>query len=199
MIGSVPENYVWVANLLGLQRQRQNWGSRELQRAQQDSVFGLETRLIDLMVASLRTDVYRIRRANAGAVGQPTSRQPAALFFWGPTISQKTGNGERALAYLVDRPAGPVYLPLPVVDNILGDLYLQKSQYRLAEVHFQHFLTIYRGPGISAKIHIINSSSATGWPTKRRIWLCRFCKKCSPWAEPRSNRIRRHNRLRQRT
>lgn len=143
MIGSVPDSYAWVANLLGL-RGNVRQGQQELQRSKQDSLFGLEARLIDLMV---RAYVLTFTDADGLALQRLIRDNPdnLLLHFFGATIAQKNGHGEQALAYLTTRPTGAAYQPLPVVDNILGDLYLQKGQYGPAEAHFTQFLKTYNG------------------------------------------------------
>ncbi|MCX6216812.1 tetratricopeptide repeat protein [Spirosoma sp.] len=143
MIGSVPDSYSWVANLLGLHGNIQQ-GQQELQRARQDPIFGLEARLIDLMV---RAYVLTFSDADGQSLQQLVSAHPdnLLLHFFGATIEQKNGHGEQALTYLSTRPSGKNYLPLPVVENILGDIYLQKGEYNTATTHFQQFLATYKG------------------------------------------------------
>ena len=148
MIGSVPDSYGWVANLLGLHGSVRQ-GQRELERAQHDPTFGLEARLIDLLV---RAYVVRFTDADSRTLQQLIGENPdnLLLHFFGATIEQKNGHGERALAYLTSRPhanpsAGLEYLPMPIVDNILGDIYLQKGQYATATTCFSQFLAIYKG------------------------------------------------------
>ena len=143
MIGSVPDNYVWVANLLGLHGNIR-LGQQELQRAQQDPTFRLEAKLIDLMV---RAYVLKFTDADSYHLRQLISENPdnLLLHFFGATIEQKSGHSEQALAYLTQRPTGSVYQPLPVIENILGDLYLQKGEYVLSRTHYNQFLSQYKG------------------------------------------------------
>ena len=151
MIGSVPESYAWVANLLGL-RGTIRQGQEELQRARSDALFGLEARLIDLMV---RAYILKFTNADGQILEQLIGRNQdnLLLHFFGATIEQKNGHSERALTYLTNRPTGPPYQPLPVVENILGDIYLQKSQYSTAEEHFRQFLRTYKGPNFLKDSH----------------------------------------------
>lgn len=143
MIGSVPDNYVWVAHLLGL-RGAIKQGQQELVRAQQDSVFRLETRLIDLMV---RAYVLKFTDSDSQTLQQliNDNTDNLLLHFFGATIEQKAGHSEQALSYLLKRPTGPAYQTLPIIENILGDIYLQKGEYVSATAHFQRFLDTYRG------------------------------------------------------
>ncbi|MBD2701739.1 tetratricopeptide repeat protein [Spirosoma sp. BT702] len=143
MIGSVPDNYTWVARLLGLHGSVSQ-GQQELLRAQKDATFGLESRLIDLMV---RAYVLNFADADSHSLQRLVQDHPdnLLLHFFGATIEQKNGHSEQALSYLTKRPTGNTYQSLPIVDNILGDIYLQKGEYVTATTHFQHFLTNYKG------------------------------------------------------
>ena len=143
MVGSVPESYAWVAKLLGMQGTIRQ-GQQELQRAQRDPVFGLEAQLIDLMV---RAYVLKFSDADSQALARLVRQNPdnLLLHFFGATIEQKNGHGERALTYLLDRPAGKNYQPLPVVENILGDIYLQKGDYEQASSHLTSFCVLTEG------------------------------------------------------
>ncbi|GAB2531797.1 hypothetical protein GCM10027085_23440 [Spirosoma aerophilum] len=143
MIGSVPDSYSWVANLLGLHGNIQQ-GQQELQRARSDSTFGLEAQLIDLMV---RAYVLKFTDADGKTLQRLISAHPdnLLLHFFGATIEQKNGHSEQALMYLSSRPDGKEYLALPIIENILGDIYLQKGEYATATTHFQQFLTSYKG------------------------------------------------------
>ena len=159
MIGSVPDKYAWVANLLGL-RGSIRQGQQELQRAQQDALFGLEARLVDLMV---RAYVLNVNDANGQTLQQLVRENPdnLLLHFFGATIEQKNGHSEQALTYLTTRPTSSDYQPLPVIDNILGDIDLQKGQYRTAEDHFTQFLRAYKGQNFLKDSHY-------------KLFLCRW-------------------------
>ncbi|GAB3959831.1 hypothetical protein GCM10028805_56670 [Spirosoma harenae] len=143
MIGSVPDNYVWVANLLGLHGNIKQ-GQLEVKRAQQDSTFRLEAQLIELMVQAY---VLKFRSADEQVLERLVANNPdnLLLHFFGATIEQKAGHSGQALTYLMKRPKGPAYQALPIIENILGDIYLQKGEYSTAITHFQAFLSSYKG------------------------------------------------------
>lgn len=175
MIGSVPDSYAWVASLLGLHGNVRQ-GQQELVRAQQDATFGLEARLIDLMV---RAYVLKFSATDGQTLTQLVSDHPdnLLLHFFGATIEQKNGHSERALAYLSTRPMGKKYLSLPVVDNILGDIYLQKGQYATATAHFQQFLSTYKGRNFLKDSYyklflchwLADKGDATGLPYLKKV------------------------------
>ena len=151
LIGSVPDSYAWVAKLLGL-RGNIGQGQREIKQAQQDALFGLEARLIDLLV---RAYVVQFTDADGRALQQLIRDNPdnLLLHFFAATTEQKQGHSEQALAYLTNRPTGANYVSMPIIDNILGDIYLQKGQYAPATIHFRRFLAQYKGQNFLKDTH----------------------------------------------
>ena len=143
MLGSVPDSYAWVARLLGLRGDVQQ-GLADLQRAQQDPVFRTETRLAELLI---RAYVLRFSDADEASLRQFVAEVPDNLLvrFFAATTEMKNAHSEQALAWLNNRPVGPAYVSLPIIDNLLGDIYLQKGQYGPALAHYGQFLTNYRG------------------------------------------------------
>jgi predicted negative regulator of RcsB-dependent stress response len=151
LIGSVPDNYGWVARLLGLRGNVQQ-GLAELDRARQDPSLRTEARLIDGLI---RAYILKFSETDARQLAQLVAEQPdnALLPFFGATISLKNGQGEQALAYLTHRPTGPAYLPMPITENLLGDVFLQKGQYPTAAGHYTRFLAAYRGQNFLKDTH----------------------------------------------
>ena len=145
MLGAAPEQYTWVSRMLGL-RGDVKTGMDEIKRAQQDPAFRLEAQLVELMI---RAYVLCFSDADTRALQLLVSQQPdnALLHFLAATIQMKNGQSESARLFLLSLPQNdtPVYLPTPIVDNLLGDIYLQKGQFATALTHYQRFLARYRG------------------------------------------------------
>ncbi|RIV26869.1 tetratricopeptide repeat protein [Fibrisoma montanum] len=143
LIGSVPENYTWVTKLLGLQGTIRQ-GQQELAKAQQDPLMRTEAQLIDLLV---RAYILKFTDADGRSLQRLVSNNPDNLLihFLAATTEQKNGHSAQALAYLANRPAGGDYLPMPIIDNILGDVYLQQGEYNSAGEHLRQFLRTYKG------------------------------------------------------
>lgn len=146
MIGAAPDNYTWVASLLGL-RGNIALGMQEIQQAQKDPHAQLEAQLIELMI---RAYVLSFSPTDAQTLQTLVRQNPdnALLFFLAAAIQLKNGQSESARQYLLNCPtqSNPTtYLPMPIIDNLLGDIYLQKGQYTTALGHYQQFLTHYSG------------------------------------------------------
>ncbi|HEX9955622.1 MAG TPA: tetratricopeptide repeat protein, partial [Fibrella sp.] len=151
MIGSVPESYAWVPRLLGL-RGDVRQGLADLERAKRDSVFGSEARLADLLI---RAYVLRFTENDEANLNRLVAESPDNLLvrFFAATTAMKNARSEQALSWLTSLPASPAYVVLPVVENLLGDIYLQKGQYATALSHYGQFLGSYRGQNLVKDSH----------------------------------------------
>lgn len=144
LIGSTPENFRWVTNLLGL-RGDVPGGLREIGNvAQRDPIFADEARLIDFLVR-----VY-ITKTDARQLGQFqdfTRQRPDNLLFrfFGVAALIKEGQSEAALDLLASRPTGPEYLSIPFFDYYRGEISLQKKEYGPALAAYGTFLKHHRG------------------------------------------------------
>ncbi|RYF57953.1 MAG: tetratricopeptide repeat protein, partial [Cytophagaceae bacterium] len=151
MIGSVPDSYAWVPRLLGLRGSVRD-GLADLQRAQRDSVFGTEARLAELLI---RAYVLRFTENDEANLNRFVAESPDNLLvrFFAASTAMKNAHSEQALRWLTTRPSGPAYVALPVIENLLGDIYLQKGDYTAALLHYEQFLTIYRGQNLLKDSH----------------------------------------------
>jgi len=174
LIGSVPENYTWVTRIIGL-RGDVRQGLAELNRAQQDPIFRTETELVTLLI---RAYVLKFTDADSKQLAQlvAQNRDNLLLHFFGATIQMKNGQGDRALAFLQARPTGPAYLPMPIIENILGDICLQKGDETEAAAYFGQFLRTFRGQNFLKDTHYklflchwLSGKPAIALPYLRRV------------------------------
>ncbi len=174
LIGSVPENYTWVTRIIGL-RGDVRLGLAELDRASQDPIFRTETELVTLLVQAY---VLKFTDADTRQLTQLIAQNPdnLLLHFFGATIQMKNGQGDKALALLQARPTGPAYLPMPIIDNILGDIYLQKGDETEAATYYGQFLRLFRGQNFLKDTHYklflchwLSGKPGTALPYLRRV------------------------------
>lgn len=144
LIGSTPENYQWVANLLGLKGNIKQ-GLSELQNSiQKDSFWGQESQLIDYLVhAYILTFTPKKLNDFQGFIKQNLDNQ--LFVFFGITILMKEGNSEMALSVLENRILNKDYLPFSFLEYLKAEIFLQKGQYQMASKHYQLFLSQYKG------------------------------------------------------
>ncbi|PWK26247.1 tetratricopeptide repeat protein [Arcicella aurantiaca] len=144
LIGSTPENYQWVANLLGL-RGNIKQGLAELQNViSKDPVFSDEAQLIDYLIHAyiLKFTPKKLTEFQE-FINQNSDNQ---LFtFFGITTLMKEGRSEVALSILENRKTDKNYLAFPFLEYLKAEIFLQKGQYQTASKLYQNFLLKYKG------------------------------------------------------
>jgi len=144
LIGSTPQNYQWVAKLLGLKGNIPQ-GLREIQTVvQKEPLLDSEAKLIEILLQSY---VLKYTEKQNTELLQLIHSQPdnLLLHFFGTTISMKDGRGEQALQILNQRPVGVAYFAFPFLEYLKGEILLQKGQYSEAKSQLQQFLSQYKG------------------------------------------------------
>lgn len=144
LIGSTPEQYRWVTNLLGL-RGDVPGGLRELAHvAAHDPIFGDEARLVEALVRVYitKTDPRQLAQFQGFVRQRPDN---LLLRFFGVAALLKEGQSEAALGLLSNRPSGAEYLPVPFFEYYRGEILLQKKEYGPALGALGTFLKTHRG------------------------------------------------------
>jgi predicted negative regulator of RcsB-dependent stress response len=144
LIGSTPENYQWVANLLGLKGNVKQ-GILELQNSiQKDSFWGQESQLIYYLIHAyiLKFNDKQLTDFQEFIKQNPSNQ---LFVFFGITTLMKEGKSEMALSILENRITDNGYLPFPFLEYLKAEILLQKGQYQTASKLYQNFLTKYKG------------------------------------------------------
>ncbi|MFD1817451.1 Tetratricopeptide repeat-containing protein [Pseudarcicella hirudinis] len=143
LIGSTPENYLWVAHILGL-RGNINQGLTELQNViQKDPFFRDEAQMIDYVVHSY---ILKINEKQLAGFKNFIESHPDNLLFqfFGITTYIKEGKSEEALD-LLELKRKPGYVPLPVLEYLKSDILLQKGQYHQAVTGYLYYINNHKG------------------------------------------------------
>ena len=144
LVGSTPENYAWVAKMIGLSGSIEK-GLAEIQTViQKDSIFKTEAQLIDMLIhAYILT--YSDKKNTELLNFVNSAPDNLLLHFFGATVSLKDGRGEQAFAFIENRPSGSEYLPMPFLNYLKAEILLQKGRYQDAKPLYQTFLNQYGG------------------------------------------------------
>lgn len=144
LIGSIPENYVWIAKILGL-KGNIGLGIRELREVvEEEPFFRQEAELIDLLLHAYTLQLspeqqMRIRRLPQE---QPDN---LLLHFFATTVLMKENKSEEAAQILAEAPAGKDYTPFPFLNYLRGEIALQKGEYEESFGFYSRFLKQYSG------------------------------------------------------
>ena len=144
LIGSIPENYSWVARMLGMKGNIQQ-GIQEIRTAAKESqLFRQEAELIDLL---LHAYTLQLLPAHQQRIRQWPKEQPdnLLLHFFATTVLMKEGNSEEAEVYVNAAPSGSSYIAFPFLEYLKGEINLQKGDYDRAAKHYNSFLSKYAG------------------------------------------------------
>ncbi len=144
LIGSTPENYQWVATLLGLKGNIKQ-GLAEIQKViQKDPMYSDEAQLIDYLIHAFILKFTPKKLTDFQEFIQQHSDNQLFIFF-GITTLMKEGKSEVALTIMDNRKLDKNHLPFPFLEYLKAEIYLQKGQYQTASKLFQNFLAKYKG------------------------------------------------------
>ena len=144
LVGSIPDNFAWVAQILGLKGNIEG-GIRELRQVQKEEpFFRQEAELIDLLLHAYTlkpspTQLTRIRQL------PEEQRDNLLLHFFATTTLMKEAKSEDALKILKEAPTGQAYIPFPFLQYLEGEILLQEGKYQQAAAGYLSFLKKYRG------------------------------------------------------
>ncbi|MEY4538544.1 MAG: hypothetical protein RLZZ306_301, partial [Bacteroidota bacterium] len=144
LIGSTPENYQWVATLLGLKGNIKQ-GLAELQNViQKDQMYSNEAQLIEYLVHAFILKFTPKKLVDFQTFIQQNPDNQLFTFF-GITTLMKEGKSEVALTIMENRKMDKNHLAFPFLEFLKADIYLQKGQYQMALKLYQNFLIKYKG------------------------------------------------------
>lgn len=144
MIGSVPEDYQWVARMMGL-RGTVRQGLAELATVEKESgLFGKEARVTALLLHAyvLQPDERLIAKLKEMPYDEPDN---LLFHFLSASILMKRSQGEAALAILDRAPRSGEYVAFPFLHYMKAEVSLQKRLYSKAATEYDHFLNQTRG------------------------------------------------------
>lgn len=144
MIGSVPEEYQWVARMIGLKGNIRQ-GLAELRKVEEENgVFSKEAEITSLL---LHAYVLQPGEHLLTKLKQLPYKEPDNLLFHflSASVLMKKGEGEAALGILNKAPQGAGYLPFPFLHYMRAEVYLQKGQYEKAKSEYGSFLNKTKG------------------------------------------------------
>jgi tetratricopeptide (TPR) repeat protein len=144
LIGSVPEQYTWVARALGMTGSVEE-GVRELRLVKhKDPFFGQEAGLIELLLHAytLRLSPDQIGELKALPAEHPDN---LLLHFFATSVLMKEGKSEQALSILNKAPRSSAYIAFPFLDYLRAEIFLQKGQYQSAYTNYVRFQNTFKG------------------------------------------------------
>lgn len=144
-VGTVPDQYRWGLKLLSSLRGTVAEGRGEMERALRDtdSPFYRETRALYIMLLlQFGNDPDRAWR-EVQAMQLDATANPLDCYLLAH-VAMQTDHNDRAIRYLEQQPRGGPFADFPYLDFMLGLAKIHRLD-PTARLHFQSFLTRYRG------------------------------------------------------
>ena len=145
LIGSVPDNYRWFLNIIGMKGSIKSGLANLKIAATQSNPFQAEAQAmyaITLHLADKKQEQQAIK-----IIENLTQQHPDNLLFSFAAMHllKKTKHGEQALRHFSNRPTGGEYLTFPYLQHMAADLYLYRGDYDRSVAHNQAFLKQHKG------------------------------------------------------
>ncbi|GAB3531612.1 hypothetical protein GCM10027443_14200 [Pontibacter brevis] len=153
LLGSVPDQYKWFLNIIGLKGNVKEGMANLEAAANQPSVFREEAQLLHALVLHLLE-----QEEPEQAVAQVTSlarAQPDNLLFQFTAMHllKKTKQSDAALEFYSNRPTGKKYLHFPYMHHMAADLYLFRGDYDKSIQKNLLFLKQHKGQHYLKAVH----------------------------------------------
>ena len=144
VIGSVPQKYNWVLNLLGMEGSTKA-GLEQLKTVRlSDSPLAFEANLMHALIQGFLLQQPSI---GIGEVDELKTRYPnnRLTLFLGSALAVKNNQGEHGLVMLDSLGKHSQGLPLAYADYLRGEIYLYKGEYLNSISSYRWFVNHYRG------------------------------------------------------
>ncbi|QCR22138.1 DUF3808 domain-containing protein [Pontibacter sp. SGAir0037] len=145
LVGSVPDNYKWLLNIIGMKGSVKA-GMQHLQAAaSQENPFQEEAVLLKLVLEQL-IDQQQEQHVMS-TINTLLKQNPDNLLYTFTAIHmlKKIKKSDAALQYYLKRPGGKDYLSFPYLHYMAADVYLAKGQFERSIQENQYFLTNHEG------------------------------------------------------
>lgn len=144
MLGSVPEKYQWVLNLLGMRGSVGDGLQMLTEIKSLNNPLADEAELLHPLINGfvLQQTDSAINNLELLHQKQPQNR---LILFLGASLAIKNSSSELAMIMLEKLKALPTGLPLYYSDYLLGEVYLHQGNYQKSISAYQNFVKQYKG------------------------------------------------------
>lgn len=145
LLGSVPDQYKWFLNIIGLGGNTQT-GLANLQAAvQKPNLFRNEAILLHALLLQLLDEDNA--RSTLKQINALTNEQPDNLLFnfVAVLLHKKAKMGDKALQLYRERPSGKAYSSFLYMNHMAADLYLYRGDYEASIKENRYFVQHHRG------------------------------------------------------
>lgn len=144
LIGSIPEKYTWIVNLMGMEGSVKDGLEMLRILSESSNPFATEAKILRIAVLNY---ILGKESGSEKAVRDLylTDKDNLLYTFLYASICMKNAHSEEAFGILENSPYNNTYLNFAYLQLMLGDIYLQKGFYTKAFHLYKRFLSDYRG------------------------------------------------------
>jgi hypothetical protein len=145
LIGSVPDNYRWFLNIIGMKGDVDTGLYNLRTAATKENPFQEESQLLYALILQLVDQKQESQALKI--IEKLTEQEPDNLLYRFTAIHlfKKTKNTDQALKYYLKRPQGNMYLSFPYLHHMAADMYLNSGNYDASIRENQLFLKLHKG------------------------------------------------------
>lgn len=144
MLGSVPEKYQWVLNLLGMRGSLENGLAMLMEIKSIDNPLADEAELLHPLINGFVLQQTDSALTHLELLHQ-NNPQNRLILFLGASLAIKNSSSELAMVMLEKLKGRSSGLPLYYSDYLLGEVYLHQGNYPKSIAAYQHFINQYKG------------------------------------------------------
>jgi tetratricopeptide (TPR) repeat protein len=144
LIGSVPDKYLWMVNLIGMNGTVPNGMNMLEDVINSSSIYKLEASIYKILVENyiLLKDTREHTSIKNLALSNPDNLLVSYLYS---SILLKYSHDEEGLKVLSSRPSSDQYIYIPFTEVMFGDIYIHQGKYSKAKSYYMLFLKNYKG------------------------------------------------------
>jgi len=144
LIGSIPEKYTWIVNLMGMEGSVKDGLEMLRTLSESSNPFASEAKILRIAVLNY---ILGKETGSEKAIKDLylTDKENLLYTFLYASICMKNAHSEEALNILENSPDNNSYLNFAYLHLMLGDIYLQKGFYSKAFYLYKKFLSDYKG------------------------------------------------------
>jgi tetratricopeptide (TPR) repeat protein len=144
LIGSVPDKYIWIVNLIGMNGTIPNGMAMLNQVINSNSIYSLEASIYKVLVENYI--LIKDTKDRSSITKLSGSNQDNLLInFLEASILLKHGHDNEGLKAILSKPVSEQYIYIPFTEVMLGDIFIHKGDYEKARSYYLLFLKNYKG------------------------------------------------------
>jgi tetratricopeptide (TPR) repeat protein len=144
LIGSVPDKYMWIVNLIGMNGNISDGMAMLNEVISSSTIYSIEASIYKVLVENYILIKDTKERSSISKLSASNPDNLLITFLYA-SILLKHGQDDSGLQILASKPVSDQYYYIPFTEVMLGDIYIHKGDYAKARSYYSLFLKNYKG------------------------------------------------------